>query len=101
MSNQTKIAVTPVRPDDIINDSQNYAYFKGVKVRKGTIAAAIQNAKVLTCETASLSEKAEARKIIKELAPALVALDVYDQLVWKNKEVQQIIETTAQQINLT
>lgn len=87
-----------IRPEDMLSDSENYTVMRGVRVRKGTIGAALQNASILDSPSASQREKEEAKKVIAELAPGLVALGMYDHVVWKNKEIQKIVEEASKKI---
>ena len=45
-------------------------------MRKGTIGAAIQNAKIIQSIHASLEEKQAAKEMIKQLAPDIKALEL-------------------------
>lgn len=84
-----------IRPEDVLPENENYALVDGVKIRKGSIAAVMQNCKILSSPTASQEEKNRAKETIIELAPALVLLGVHEHMVWKNAEVQKIMEDAA------
>lgn len=79
-----------VKPEDVLPDDQNFAEVNGIKIRKGTVAAALANADILQSSSATKFEKIAAKKILVELAPALVVL--HKHLTWKNPEIQHIIE---------
>jgi hypothetical protein len=87
-----------VRPEDVLADNENFKIINGIKVRKGTIGAALLNAAILSSTTATSKEKEEAKKVIIELAPALVVLGIYDQVVWKNTEIQEIVAAAAKKL---
>lgn len=86
------------RPEDILPENENYAVINGIKVRKGTIGAALKNATILASSLTDPTEKEEAKKIITELAPALVVLGMYEHVVWKNPNIQKIIEIAAEKL---
>ncbi len=88
-----------VNAKDILADDEDSKIINGVKIRKGTIAAVLANAKVLSSSTASMKEKDDARNAIIESAPALVVLGLFDQVIWKNPEIQKIVETAAEKLN--
>ena len=64
-----------VKPEDVLPDGDDFATIKGVRVRKGTIAAAMRNMAIL--ESGTAGERAAALRAIKDLAPSLAALDVH------------------------
>ncbi len=87
-----------IKPEDILSDDESIKIIDGVPVRKGTIAAVMANAKILSDSSISPSEKSEALKTIKEYAPALVVLGVYEHMKWNNPEIQKIVEEAARKL---
>src|SRR5260221_11992006 len=87
-----------IKPKDLLTDDCDHAIIKGVKVRKGTIRAALANAKILASKSASQEEKTSALSTIRELAPALAAFDMHNLVVWKNAEIQKIVEDAAKML---
>ncbi len=81
-----------IKPEDILPDAQNTATFGGVSLRKGTVAAALANAEILESRDATESEKTDARNTLKALVPALVVLGLNKHLVWKNPEIQKMMD---------
>lgn len=81
-----------IKPEDILKDGQDSAIFHGIDTRKGTIKAAIENAKIIESKNTSTQEKEEARKTFKELVPYLVALELHEHMQWKNQEFQKMID---------
>ena len=77
-----------IRPEDILPDEINSAEIAGVQVRKGTVAAVLANADILTSEDSTQQDKDNALSLIKELAPAIVAIGLHRHVSWKNKEAQ-------------
>jgi len=83
----------PTRPEDILPDGEDFKTIRGVRVRKGTIAAAMSNMEVLA--NGSEEERHKARAVIEELAPALVVLGVHRHFQCRNPEVESILATSA------
>lgn len=86
-----------VRPEDILPEETNSMSINGITVRKATVAAILANAKRLASGTLSEIEKSEALAVIKELAPAVVAIELHKHVTWNNPEIQKIIEQAAEQ----
>lgn len=86
-----------IKPEDILPDAQNTATFGGLTLRKGTVAAALANVEILASADATESEKLDAKNMLEELAPALAALGLNKHLVWRNSEIQTIIDEAALQ----
>lgn len=78
-------------PEDILPDDTNSMVINGVNVRKGTIGAVLRNADILANTTANDLLNKEALQNIKILAPGLVALKMHEHVIWKNKEIQDIV----------
>lgn len=85
-----------IKPEDILPKDIDAIEINNMVVRKGTVAAALANAKILASNTPSQIEKTKALKLIKELAPALVAMETHRHFTWNNPEIQKIIEETTQ-----
>ena len=83
----------PTRPEDVLEENQDYKVIKGVKVRKGTIAATIQNIALL--DASDQEQRAELLEAIEQNAPALVVLDVHRYFQCRNAEVEAILERAA------
>ncbi|STX28068.1 Uncharacterised protein [Legionella beliardensis] len=90
-----------IRPEEILPDDKNFANINGINVRKGTVASALANADILDSNSATEAEKAEALKMIKTLAPALIALGLTKHLTWKNSAIQQVINDCLQEKKLS
>ncbi len=78
-----------VRPEDILQDKNNDMVLYGIKVRKGTIGAYMQNAQVFSSPNSSEQEKAAARKLLVEYAPDILALEFDQGIQWKNAEIEK------------
>jgi hypothetical protein len=83
----------PVRPEDALPDSESFKIVRGIRVRKGTIFAAMENMRIL--QTGTEAEKAAAMDVIRELAPGLVALGVHDNFQCRNQEVESLLTAVA------
>jgi len=88
-----------IRPENILIDGQDYAIIKGIKIRKATFGALLQNATLLASSKDSM-EKENIKNLIAELVPGLIALGMTDHIVWKNPEIQTIIEDVKEKLGL-
>ena len=70
--------VTPaMRPEDALSDQANIAEINGVSVRKGTIAAFLQNAMRWSDPATTEAEREVLGEAIAKTVPALRALDIF------------------------
>ena len=81
-----------IKPEDVLPDTEDYRVVKGVKVRKGTIAAIFANVSIMEDTKKSLTEREEAKEQVKELLPGLVALGIAEHIIFKNQEIQVLAE---------
>ena len=84
------------RPEDILPGREDFKTIRGVRVRKGTIAAAMRNMEAL--EDGTDEEKEAALAMIKELASGLVVLGVHRHFICRNPEVESILAEAAQEL---
>lgn len=84
-----------VRPEDVLPDGVDSTVINGKTVRKGTIAAFLANADILENPTADGKQKQEALNIMKELAPAVVAIGLHKHVIFKNPEAEQLLVDAA------
>jgi len=82
----------PVRPEDILSDDDNTVNLNGLTARKGSIAAFLKNIDIFEDSSASPEQKAQALATMQELAPVLVATGLSKHAVFKNPEVQMLLE---------
>ena len=87
-----------IRPEDVLPEEVNFIMVKGVKVRKGTVAAVLANVKILDSD-ADAEQKKAAVEAIKALAPALVALDFNQYLTFNNPSIQGYIDDAAKKLS--
>src|SRR5437879_5135313 len=80
-----------VRPEDVLPDDVNSTVINGIPVRKGTIAAFLANSDILENPSASSQQKQAAIKMMKELAPAVIALGLHKHVVFKNTQIEQVL----------
>ncbi len=85
-----------VRPEDVLADEASFTTVKGMRVRKGTIAAAMKNMELL--ESGSAEERSAALAMIEELSTALVVLGVHHHFQARNPEVEAILSATAERL---
>lgn len=84
--------MSPVKPEDILPDDVDFVEIQNQKLRKGTVAAVLANAQILSDPTTAESNKGEALELIKSLAPSLIRLGMHHHVVWKNPTIQKIID---------
>lgn len=65
-----------VRPDDVLDDGQERAEFDGISIRKGTVAAFIQNAQRWLDHATSDADRAVLSDELRSLMPSIQALGV-------------------------
>lgn len=83
---------TPKTPEDMIADDGTYFEKNGNQIRKGTMAATIENADILMSDNASKEEKNAALQAIKEMVPTLKAFGLMTHLQWKDNRIQKLFE---------
>jgi hypothetical protein len=81
----------PVRPEDILPDGVDTAAINGKTVRKGSIAAFLANTDILENLHTTEQQKQEALNMMKELAPAVIAIGLHNHVIFKNSQVEQIL----------
>ena len=86
---------TSITPEDILADKQNFIEINGIVARKGSVAAFLKNIDLLEDTYSSAQQKAEAQAMLEELAPAIIALKLYQHASFKNPIVQAILEKHA------
>jgi hypothetical protein len=80
-----------VRPEDVLPDGVNTTAINGKTVRKGTIAAFLANTDILENLYTTEQQKQEALNMMKELAPAVIAIGLHKHVIFKNSQVEQIL----------
>jgi len=83
-----------IRPEDILPDEVNSTNIEGVNVRKGTVAAFLANIAILEDAASTSEDKKEALGMLKELAPAVIAINLHKHVVFKNPQVEKILKAT-------
>lgn len=86
-----------VRPEDVLPDDEDFQTIRGVRVRKGTIFAALQNIDRLDSDDPEA--RAAALEALRELAPALVVLDLHRHFQCRNPDVEQLIAEAAARLD--
>ena len=82
----------PVRPEDILSDNDNTVNLNGLIARKGSIAAFLKNIDIFEDSSATPEQKAQALAMMQELASVLIATGLSKHAVFKNPEVQKLLE---------
>ena len=83
------------RPEDILAEDQNSVQLGGAFVRKGTIAAFLKNIDSLEEADLSYEQRETVLQTMRELAPALIAAGLHKHAIFKNTEVQAILDDAA------
>ncbi|NMO55144.1 hypothetical protein HH310_28655 [Actinoplanes sp. TBRC 11911] len=88
MSDSSKV----VRPEDAIPDSAStYVANGGVQVRKGTVAAFIENARTLSTLNPGSADYEAVAGQLRELAPGMAAAGVFDVFEVRSVAIREII----------
>ena len=80
-----------MRAEDILPDAVNEAAIEGIRVRKGSVAAFLANARRLSDDAAPPAARAEAEAHLAELVPALLALGLFDVLAIRDPRVAAVV----------
>jgi hypothetical protein len=79
----------PILAEDILSDGNNYLDKDGLLLRKGTVAAAIANAKLYLEDR--VNNKINLKEI-QNLNSSLKAIGLYDVLTWKDEELKELLD---------
>ena len=80
-----------MRADQILPDDVDHGQFRGVTIRKGTVAAFLANARTWADARAGADERAQAQAQIVEDLPALRALGLFDQLEIRDENLRAFV----------
>ena len=81
-----------VRPEDLMPDGVNHVG----NIRKGSFGAILANIDVLESEDVSDTVKEDALIIIRDLLTNVnTAMNLHDYMIWKNQDVQNIMDDVA------
>jgi hypothetical protein len=81
-----------MRAEDVLPDAVNQAEINGIAVRKGTIGAFLNNARVLSDAAASAEARAIAERDIVDALPALRALGLFQIFEIKDGALRAFID---------
>ncbi len=81
-----------VRPEDVLPDDQDSADFGGIELRKGTVAAFVQNAKLLDAAPEGSPAADELVAALSAAVPQLRAIGVLDVFAPVSPRVRSVIE---------
>lgn len=85
---------TAIKPQDILADGSDYTEFKGLRVRKASVAAFIANIELLEDDNTSAEDKNQALRTLMDLAPSIVAIGLSRHVSFKNDLIESIIQET-------
>ena len=80
-----------MRADQILPDDVDHGQFRGVTIRKGTVAAFLANARTWADARAGADERAQARAQIEVDLPALRALGLFDVLEIRDERLRALV----------
>ena len=80
-----------MRPEDILPDDVNEVSVDGVRLRKGSVAAFVANARVLVDGASAEEARRDAEAHIAELIPALVALRLFDVFEPRDPRIRALV----------
>ena len=81
-----------MRADQILPDDVNHGQFRGITIRKGTVAAFLANARTWTDARAGADERAQARAQIVADVPALRALGLFEVMEIRDEGLRALVE---------
>ena len=81
-----------VRPEDVLPDDQDSADFGGLALRKGTVAAFVQNAKLLDATADGTPEAGDLTAALAAAVPQLRAIGALDVFAPVSPRVRAIID---------
>ncbi len=88
-------------PEDMLPDDKSYFEMNGKTIRKGSMAAALANAKVIDSNNTTQEEKQAALDTLKSLAPTLIAFELTEFMQWKNPIIQAIFDEAENNMRKT
>jgi hypothetical protein len=81
-----------MKPSDILPDDTNSVELQGRTLRKGSVAAFVANVKLLESDTTSPDERVAAARDLKELAPVLRDLGLFDVFSVRSAKIQDLVD---------
>lgn len=83
---------TITKPEDILPEGINQANLKDINIRKGTVAAFLQNTQRWQDPTTSKEEKIELFDAIQKALPTLQVLGMFEVFQFQDKTLRALIE---------
>ncbi|RBP83689.1 hypothetical protein EBI01_18715 [Marinomonas rhizomae] len=83
---------TTTKPEDILPEGINQTNLEGINIRKGTVAAFLQNTKRWQNPTTSREEKEELFDAIQKALPILRVLGMFEVFQFQDKTLQTLSE---------
>lgn len=88
--------MTPkIRPQDFLEDNKDSAVINGTIIRKGTIGAALNNAKLYHQTRGNIYIEG-----ILDLTKQLKAVGLYDWMEWKNNDIKEAVKKRLKEIEM-
>lgn len=95
MQTEANRSTRHVRPEDMLPDDRDTATFDGITVRKGTIAAFIENARAWLDPATGDDDRADLASELVAMAPSLRALGVFDIFDARDQGLRDLINGGA------
>ncbi|MBS0352130.1 MAG: hypothetical protein JSR33_13300 [Proteobacteria bacterium] len=87
-----------IKPKDVLPDGADSGDFNGRNIRKGTVAAFLANIEIVEDSQATQEQKNAALIAIRELAPDVITLKLHKHVVFRNAEIEKILQATASRL---
>ncbi len=84
-----------MKATDILPDNMNQIVRDGVVIRKGTVGAFIQNAKLWADPASNAELKAVAERDMREALPAMSAMGLFEIFELKDVRLRMLLERDA------
>jgi hypothetical protein len=81
-----------MRPEEILPDDVNEVSLDGVRVRKGSVAAFLANARIVVDAASTDEARRTAEAHIADLVPSLVALHLFDVFDVRDPRIRALVE---------
>ncbi len=92
---QYSMSSKPIKPETVLSDAEDKVLLNGITGRKGSVAAFLQNIDIIEQPNITSQERSDVIKVMEELAPVLVAVGLHKHAVFKNPEVQKMLDNAA------
>lgn len=89
-----------MKAHDLIPDNVNQALINGVMIRKGSVAAFLANARILSNPASTAEDRMTAERDIVEGLPALIALNLFTVLQIRDERLRLLVQAHSNGNNI-